>query len=532
MRAIKLPIIGPAALCLTLCAGPASAQSDPLVSKSIQRVLADEGGFWAFAADGLRYSRIDPFSEAPDIRNGTVPFHGGVRGGVGRTASALVFFGYSQPDTITVGAIASLDRNGETSVDTVAFFRPKGSNSSVTVGVELSALALWGDTLVIGGGTGGFALARVRDEGKGVLADDSLVFRALPDGEDTAAAAFRCAVNAVCPVAAIAVVAETIGFPDSVAAVAVDSSADTTWLLIGTSTGLRRGPLSGDSFPKVDLPTDNASGSVRIESIHADPARSLLWVFSGSEYFFSGDHGRTFHKAPRVPGVAGAPDSLTGFNPAPRAANIDDTTFVNFNLDDPGLVLFRKDTVLANKGTGAFADLLFDEADGLPIQRGQGGLTDLAVVRKGNEVALAAGTTGKGLMLRKTGGSNTGDWVNVNSLKQVKNGLQEVITFPTLFSGTSPDGSPEYVNLGYRLKKDGNVTITVYDYAMEKVKTIVKGSRRKGGGSRSEDPVQDRWDGRDASGRHVSVGTYYILVESDKGEKGWGKAIAVHGRDP
>ena len=54
---------------------------------------------------------------------------------------------------------------------------------------------------------------------------------------------------------------------------------------------------------------------------------------------------------------------------------------------------------------------------------------------------------------------------------------------------------------------------------------------RKGGQARSENPAEDRWDGRDASGRFVSVGTYYILVESDQGEKGFGKAIVVRGRE-
>jgi hypothetical protein len=60
----------------------------------------------------------------------------------------------------------------------------------------------------------------------------------------------------------------------------------------------------------------------------------------------------------------------------------------------------------------------------------------------------------------------------------------------------------------------------------------VKGSLRKGGGSRSENPAEDRWDGKDQHGRHVSVGVYYIRVETDKGENGWGKAIALHGRGP
>ncbi len=65
---------------------------------------------------------------------------------------------------------------------------------------------------------------------------------------------------------------------------------------------------------------------------------------------------------------------------------------------------------------------------------------------------------------------------------------------------------------------------------MEKVRVIVRNAPRHGGVARSENQVEDQWDGKDSSGRFVSVGTYYILVESDKGEHGFGKAICVRGR--
>lgn len=524
-----------ATACLALFAGLALGQSDPLISKSIANLVADGDGFWVFK-DGIEFSRIDPFKEPLDIRNGKLPFNGSIRGAVGRKATALLFFNYGIPDSITVGGIASLGQDGKTFSDSILFYRPPAQNSNLTLGVEMSALCPWHDSVLIGGGNAGFAFAKAKLEGQGALAADSLFFRALPEKVDTAVASLNCAVDKRCVVSPLIDIATKVGQPDSVSSLAVDSaSADSVWLLIGTQAGLRRGLLHGSSFPAVALPTASPGTPIRIERIVADASRNILWIFSGSEYFFSGDHGRTFHKPPRIAGIAGAPDSLTGFNPAPQAIIIDDTTFVNFNLDNPGLVLFRKDTVTANKGTGDFADLILDEADGFPIAKGQGGLTNFAVVRKGGpggQTALAVGGTSKGLFLRKTGGSNTGEWINVNSLKALKGGLGEVITFPTLFSGTAPDGSPEFVNLGYRLKKDGKVTITVYNYAMEKVKTLVNNSPRKGGGNRSEVSSEDRWDGKDSGGRYVSVGTYYILVETDQGEKGWGKAIAVHGRDP
>jgi hypothetical protein len=332
---------------------------------------------------------------------------------------------------------------------------------------------------------------------------------------------------------ALSALTSSQGEPDSVTALAVDSSAaDSAWILVGTHTGLRRGLWGSSVFSRIVLPGDSATARTRIERIHADPARRILWVFTPSRFYFSDDHGATFRVPPDVPGIATKPSvDLKGFDPAPVAANLGDTSFVNFNLDLPGLVLFRRDTLLANAGSGAPADVLLDAADGLAISRNLGKLTDLAVVRDGSRVALAVGTTGKGLFYRRFGSGASADWINVNSLKRLEGGLEEIITYPTLFTGTGPSGEPEYVNIGYRLKKDGKVTITVYNYAMEKVKVLVKDAPRKGGGGRSEDPGQDRWDGRDRSGRLVSVGTYYILVESSKGEKGWGKAIAVRGRN-
>lgn len=527
----------PTALCAVFLAAAAAAlgQGDPLASKTLPLLLADEGRLYAFALDGLRYSRLDLFADPVEIRTDELPFDAGVRGGVGRSASLLLFYNHrpSDSDSVTVGGIAALERNGETAVDVVSFRRSPGANNAINAGAEISALARWRDTVVVGGGRAGIAVARPRASGGSpVLAVDSLVFQALPAGRDTAVARLRCAVGQVCRVDSLSALTASHGEPDSVIALAVDSSAaDSVWILIGTRTGLRRGLLGGNAFPKVSLPGDNGAG-VRIETIHADPARRILWIFSGSRYFFSDDHGATFRVPPDVPGVATKPGAdLKGFNPAPEAANAGDTTYVNFNLDQPGLVLFRRDTVLQNRGTGAPADVLLDAEDSLAIARGQGKLTSLAAYRSGSASAVAVGTDGKGLFYRLTGPGRTGEWKNLNSLKGLKAGLEEVITFPTAFTGTGPDGQPEYVNIGYRLKKGGKVTITVYNYAMEKVKVLVKGARREGGGSRSEVPAEDRWDGRDRSGRLVSVGVYYILVESDQGEKGWGKAVHIRGRN-
>lgn len=516
-----------------LAAAAAFGQGDPLVSKTLPLLLADKARFYAFAADGLQYSRIDLLANPPDIRNGVLPFKGGAEGGVGRNASVILRINYRPSDSVSVGGIASVDREGGTDLDSVTFRRSPSNNNAINAGVEMSALALHGDTALVGGGRAGIAVVRPRSGGSDVLASDSLIFLSLPAGGDTAVVRLRCALNAVCRTDSLASLTASHGEPDSVTALAVSPSApDSVWILVGTKAGLRRGLLGGEVFPYVPLPGDMDAVRSRIERIHVDPSNAVLWVFTGTRYFFSDDHGATFRLPPAVPGAATQPAvDIRGFDSAPGAVSLGDTTWINFNLQQPGLVLFKKDSVIRNSGGEAPHDVLLDAADGLDIARGQGKLTDLAAVRSGNVTALAVGTTGKGLFYRLSGPGLGGEWININSLKRLSGGLGEIITYPTLFTGTGPGGEPEFVNIGYRLKKDGKVTITVFNYAMEKVKVLVRNVPRKGGGSRSEKAEEDRWDGRDRSGRLVSVGTYYILVESDQGEKGWGKAIHLRGRN-
>jgi hypothetical protein len=151
------------------------------------------------------------------------------------------------------------------------------------------------------------------------------------------------------------------------------------------------------------------------------------------------------------------------------------------------------------------------------------------VARNNTAAVLVAGTTLKGVFYRRLDLPGK-TFANITSRIPLKNGLAEVITYPTLFSGPGDPAAPQYVRFGYRLKKSGRVTITVYNYAMEKVRVIVRNAPRQGGIARSENIGEDRWDGRDSGGRLVSVGTYYVRVESDQGEAAFGKVICVRGR--
>ncbi len=540
-----------AAFSVLLCALTATrsaAQSDSalLASKSIGQVHAVQNRVFAFSDDGTSYSALDLFGAQPVVVTREWQWLGGAEGGAPWGSSLLLRANYCASaqcisDTLRVARVTSLRYAGTFRGGDSLLFVDRGSSDTaagLADGARLTALAVRDSAgtaeAALGFGRLGVAYARLAPENSNQLfvepdgePDSVLSFLAFPTGSDTALALYSCRWNALCEVDTLS------GVPplDSVIALAVDSSApDSAWLLVATSRGLRRGLWGGTFFPRVTLPgTDTAGEPVR--SVFTSPARSLAWAFTGSRFFFSDDHGASFRVPPDMsPDVQISPADLTfSSDRPPHAAFRGDTTFINFNFDFPGLVLFRRDTILANNGAG-LGEVLLDTADGLAISRSEGSLTRLAVAQGSipSQAVLVVGTTLKGVFHKRLDVPGS-PFLNINRQTSLKGGLGEVITYPTLISTGTRCGD-QYSRIGYRLSKDGRVTITVYNYAMEKVKTIVRNARRTTVAGRSENLSEDRWDGCDEGGRFVSVGTYYVLVESDKGEKAFGKILVTRGR--
>jgi hypothetical protein len=525
-----------------LLAAPAAAQdSASLASKSIAQVHAVQNRIFAFAEGGASWSRLNLFGATPAVVTFTWPWEGGAEGGAPWGSSLLLRANYWVSDSQRVARVTSLRYAGSArGGDSLIFRDPTDTTLPLADGARLTALAVRDSAgtsvAALGFGKLGVAYARLAPEnGTATLTatlpgGDTLArFVAFPSASDTARLLYTCRWNRLCRVDTLS------GVPalDSVIAIAVDSShVDTTWLLIATQKGLRRGRWGDTLFPYITLPGIDSSGTA-VRSVFTSPSRNLAWAFTSARFFFSDDHGASFRRVPdTIPGISFHPSSLGGYSEKrpPHAAFSGDTTFINFNRASVGLILFRRDTILANAGLGEDAVLLNAE-DGLDLRPGEGDLTALAVAQEvGNagQRVLVAGSTIKGVFFLRLDQPGT-TFTNINRLKVLKGGLQEVITYPTLLSAAKSCGDA-YVRIGYRLKKDARVSITVYNYAMEKVRVVRRNAARRGGIARSENIAEDRWDGCDESGRFVSVGTYYILVESDQGEKAFGKAIVTRGR--
>ncbi len=70
----------------------------------------------------------------------------------------------------------------------------------------------------------------------------------------------------------------------------------------------------------------------------------------------------------------------------------------------------------------------------------------------------------------------------------------------------------------------GSVSIKIYDYANNLVKTVTDGAQREADQQYDE---SDIWDGRNGAGDVVAVGTYFFVIEYSGGDTHWGKLVVI-----
>jgi len=303
--------------------------------------------------------------------------------------------------------------------------------------------------------------------------------------------------------------------------------ADTSalYLLVGSgslSTGSKglRWSTTGDSlfFPVKSLGLDTLS----IKSLSRNPQTGLVFAVTTGAVFFSGGDPQNWT---RVSTGSASHDSLLNLSDKILLAHTGDSTWIYWDFPgSPGLSLFDKQKLQL------FGDEINTTSLLQPATRLDQGirLSSLTSINSSQNKTLIAAAqnrqaeaaVGLGLYYLSPGLDST--WKSLDKKKKIQSSLREVITYPTVFRGAEP------VQIGYTLSKSARVSIEVFNYAMEPVKTLVRRELRTGGVARSENVFKDRWDGTDKNGHSVAAGIYYIRVSSDKGETGWGKALVVN----
>ena len=137
-----------------------------------------------------------------------------------------------------------------------------------------------------------------------------------------------------------------------------------------------------------------------------------------------------------------------------------------------------------------------------------------------NRTGLALSTYGNGVSVSADSGAT---WSVVLNRAKLNNNLGSIRMVPSVIT----PGDEALVS--YKLGRESKVTIEVFSYDMRKVRTIVKDAVRNADASRSSNPKEDYWDGRDDHGKDCTMGVYYIRVKDNHGHIGWGKAMTLGG---
>lgn len=121
--------------------------------------------------------------------------------------------------------------------------------------------------------------------------------------------------------------------------------------------------------------------------------------------------------------------------------------------------------------------------------------------------------------------SSTAPFEFINRPLVVDGGVDNVRAYPTILNGKAPNGR---VKFAYRLTKKARVTIRVYDWNMDLVKTVVDDDREAAEeGQTSAEAGEDYWDGRNEAGHIVAPGVYYYRITTDQGGRAFGKIIVA-----
>ena len=137
-----------------------------------------------------------------------------------------------------------------------------------------------------------------------------------------------------------------------------------------------------------------------------------------------------------------------------------------------------------------------------------------------NVTGLALATYGNGISVSADSGKT---WTPILNRAKLGNDLGSVRMVPSVITA----GDQSLVS--YKVGKDSKITIDVFSYDMRKIRTIVKSVPRGADASRSTNPKEDFWDGKDKAGRPCTMGVYYVRVKDNHGHIGWGKVMTLGG---
>jgi photosystem II stability/assembly factor-like uncharacterized protein len=285
----------------------------------------------------------------------------------------------------------------------------------------------------------------------------------------------------------------------------IDAVDDST-IFIGTANGINKSTDSGLSWTKFNHTNQSnpISGNF-ILSMDYDYSRNTIWTASWKA------EGETEYY-----GLSSSSDGGENWNTYLAGENIHDIAFT-YNSDN------TESDILVATDNGIFRSLdignswiiapeMRDDETNIHLTTSNFRAVD---VNANNDMWFGseAGTA----KLVETGGVWEGEWTVFVSSPEISSGA-ESIAFPNPFA---PDDEP--IKIKYSFSGDSkSVTIRIFDFGMNLVKTIIQNVNRNGNSE-----YIDNWDGRDEINNIVPNGVYFYRIDISNDEPLYGKIIVL-----
>ena len=274
---------------------------------------------------------------------------------------------------------------------------------------------------------------------------------------------------------------------------------DDSTLFVGTANGINRSTDGGVSWRKYNhLNQENEISGNFIVALGYNPNNNTVWGATWkaegyTEYdgvSFSTDDGDNWQVV--LPHEAA---HNFGFKSDQPMAATDNGVF---RSDNDGVTWILPGSIIDSKTKGTLRTTAF-----------------YSCAASGNTVWLGSD---QGLArLTESGSMWTGDWTVYIAAPSSK----EVYAFPNPFS---PKIDTKITFKYDTNDKDENVTIRIFDFGMNYLKTVVQNAPRKISAS---DPPYDSWDGTDDNGKVVPNGVYFYRIEVGSKDPLFGKILVL-----
>lgn len=134
------------------------------------------------------------------------------------------------------------------------------------------------------------------------------------------------------------------------------------------------------------------------------------------------------------------------------------------------------------------------------------------------EVADSVLWVGTALGLARRPIDNPDDWEVIRNYKPTES-ADDVYAAPVPYSPINNTGR---LTLHYRVESPADITVEIFDFAMNLVKTVTENKPRAGGND-----CYETWDGYNEEGDMVATGIYYFKVTYSTGQVRWGRLAII-----